>query len=90
LPARGPHGRRLLVVDDNRPGAEAITASLTIAGHEARFVLDGPSALNTITAWIPEIAVLDINMPGMDGYALARRLPEHRNGIYDPHRLYCP
>lgn len=68
--------RRVLVVDDYRPGAEAVPASLTAAGYAVRFVLDGPAALHTVRAWIPQFVLLDINMPGMDGYAVARRLRE--------------
>jgi CheY-like chemotaxis protein len=67
--------RRLLVVDDYRLGAEAVAASLSLMGYDARFVLDGPAALQTVAAWLPEIVVLDINMPGMDGFGVARRLP---------------
>ncbi|MEX3842815.1 response regulator [Paraburkholderia nodosa] len=66
--------RRVLVVDDYGPGAEAVSASLTEAGYEVRFVLDGLAALETVRSWIPQIALLDINMPEMDGYAVARRL----------------
>ncbi|WP_074171329.1 response regulator [Caballeronia temeraria] len=73
----GPQGRRLLVVDDYRPGGEAITASLMIAGYEAVYMLDGASALNMIATWVPDIAVLDINMPQMDGYTLARHLRQN-------------
>jgi len=65
---------RVLVVDDYRPGAEAVSASLTVAGYEVRLVLDGVAALQTVRSWLPHIALLDINMPGMDGYAVARRL----------------
>ncbi|WP_321574784.1 response regulator [Paraburkholderia franconis] len=61
-------------MDDYRPGAEAVSASLAVAGYEVRFVLDGLAALQTVSAWVPEIALLDINMPGMDGYAVAQHL----------------
>lgn len=65
---------RLLVVDDYRPGAEALTAALSQAGYDARCVLGGPAALLAVAAQMPDIVVLDINMPGMDGYAVARIL----------------
>lgn len=66
--------RRILVVDDYRPGAEAITETLLIAGYDTQFVLHGAAALRTVTTWIPDIALLDINMPEMDGYAVASHL----------------
>jgi CheY-like chemotaxis protein len=78
-----PHARasrRLLVVDDYRLGAEAVAASLSLMGYDARFVLDGPAALQTVAAWLPEIVVLDINMPGMDGFGVARRLRRDNHG----------
>lgn len=71
-PASGAY--RLLVVDDYRPGAEALTAALSLAGYDARYVPDGPTALQTVAVQMPDIVVLDINMPDMDGYAVARRL----------------
>jgi two-component system, OmpR family, response regulator len=71
-PANGAY--RLLVVDDYRPGAEALTAALLLAGYDARYVPDGATALQTVAAQMPDIVVLDINMPDMDGYAVARRL----------------
>ncbi|OLL30063.1 response regulator [Burkholderia sp. SRS-W-2-2016] len=73
-PAQEHRPLRVLVVDDYRPGAEAITASLAAAGYDAQFVLHGPAALRTVTAWLPDIVVLDISMPDMDGYSVARRL----------------
>lgn len=66
--------RRLLVVDDEQAGAEAIVASLSMSGYEVQFVLSGQAAMHVLAAWTPEIAVLDINMPGMDGFAVARQL----------------
>lgn len=67
-------GYRLLVVDDYRPGAEALTAALLLAGYDAQCVVDGPAALLAVAARMPDIVVLDINMPDMDGYAVARRI----------------
>ncbi|SAK56570.1 response regulator receiver protein [Caballeronia temeraria] len=66
--------RRLLVVDDFQPGAEATTALLSTSGYDARFVVDGAAAFPLVIAWVPDSVVLDINMPGMDGYAVARQL----------------
>jgi CheY-like chemotaxis protein len=65
--------RRLLVVDDFQPGAEATTALLSMSGYDARFVVDGAAAFRLIIALVPDSVVLDINMPGMDGYAVARQ-----------------
>jgi two-component system OmpR family response regulator len=61
-------------VDVYRPGGEAITAALTASGYDAHFVMGGPAALRTVVDWVPDIALLDINMPDMDGCAVARRL----------------
>ncbi|SAK73909.1 response regulator [Caballeronia pedi] len=69
---------RLLVVDDYQAGAEAITAVLLVEGYDARCVLSGHAALELSAAWIPDIALLDINMPEMDGFALARQLRQSR------------
>lgn len=66
--------RRLLVVDDDQPGAEASVASLSLSGYDARFVLSGQAVILALDAWTPEIALLDINMPDMDGFAVARYL----------------
>ncbi|WP_246217179.1 response regulator [Paraburkholderia panacisoli] len=68
------HQRRLLVVDDYRPGAEAITASLSLSGYEVQFVLSGMAVAHVINGWTPDIAVVDINMPGVDGFEVARQL----------------
>jgi two-component system, OmpR family, response regulator len=78
LPHRQANPRRRLgVVDDYQPGAEAITASLSLSGYEAQYVLSGLAVIHAINGWTPEIAVLDINMPGMDGFAVARHLRQH-------------
>ena len=71
---RGPESRRVLIVDDNEDSAEMIAAALTALGHDTRVALDGPSALNLAMMFQPDVALLDIGLPVMDGHELARRL----------------
>jgi signal transduction histidine kinase/GAF domain-containing protein len=74
-----PHAvRRVLIVDDNPDAIALLEEALTAAGHEVRTVGDGPSALQLVETYVPDIAFLDIGLPVMDGYELAgqlRRLP---------------
>jgi PAS domain S-box-containing protein len=72
--------RRVLVVDDNRDAAESLAMLLRIIGAEADVVYDGTSALARLPVYRPHVVVLDLGMPGLDGYEVARRiraLPEH-------------
>lgn len=66
--------RKVLVVDDNVDAAESITAILRWSGYDARSVYDGPSALEVAVDYKPDVVVLDIGLPGLDGYEVARRL----------------
>jgi two-component system CheB/CheR fusion protein len=66
--------RRILVVDDNRDAADSLAGVLATADHEVRTVYDGPSALEAARAWPPDYVLLDIGLPGIDGYEVARRL----------------
>jgi CheY-like chemotaxis protein len=66
--------RRVLIVDDNIDGAESMAIRLRLTEHEVRIVNDGPSAIEAATAFKPEVVVLDIGLPGMDGYEVARQL----------------
>jgi CheY-like chemotaxis protein len=66
-------GQRILVVDDNIDAAESLGALLRCLGAEVVTVHDGPAALEAIRTAKPSAAVLDIGMPGMDGYEVARR-----------------
>lgn len=74
--ARNPAGAglRILVVDDNEDAAESLALILQMDGHVARVAHDGPQALALAAQLHPQVAILDIGMPGMDGYELARRL----------------
>jgi PAS domain S-box-containing protein len=67
---------RVLVVDDNRDAAEMLAEALGAVGHEVHVAADGPSALEIAAKVPPEVALLDIGLPVMDGYEVARRLRE--------------
>lgn len=67
-------GHRLLVVDDNHDAAISLAMLLRMLGHEVEVANDGRSALEMAPAIRPSVIFLDIGMPGMDGYEVARRL----------------
>jgi PAS domain S-box-containing protein len=73
--ARGP-SRRILVVDDNRDAAESMAMMLEIIGHETCAAHDGLEALDKAQSFRPDTILLDIGMPGMNGYETCRRLRE--------------
>jgi two-component system, chemotaxis family, sensor kinase Cph1 len=66
--------RRVLVVDDNVDAAQSLAMFLELLGHDVRVAHDGPSALALASEFTPELALLDIGLPGMDGHELARRM----------------
>jgi len=73
--------RRLLIVEDNADAREGLQMLLTLAGHQVETSEDAASALEKLRAFQPEIALIDIGLPGVDGYALARMVrqtPEAR------------
>ena len=74
LPRTGKSRARVLVVDDNPDAAEIMARGLRRLGYEVRVAHDGPTALLIAPELTPELAVLDIGLPVMDGYELARRL----------------
>lgn len=69
-----PTGHRLLVVDDNQDAADSLAVLLMLQGHEVRVAHGGPAALEITKGYAPDVVFLDIGMPGMDGYDVARRL----------------
>lgn len=72
--------QRILVVDDNMDSADTSALLLRLEGHDVRAVYDGPQALAMANDFRPAIILLDIGLPEMDGYEVARRLrqmPEH-------------
>ncbi len=68
--------RRILVVDDARASAETLALLLRAIGHDVSTAHDGRSAVDWTLKNKPEIVFLDIAMPGMDGYEVARRIRE--------------
>ena len=77
--------KRILVVDDNRDSAESMSMLLGVLGAEVRVALDGATALAIYQEFDPSVVLLDIGMPDMDGYEVARRIragfPERRTAI---------
>jgi signal transduction histidine kinase/ActR/RegA family two-component response regulator len=65
---------RVLVVEDNPDTAESLTMVLELLGHRVRAVYDGVAALDAARASPPDVMVVDIGLPGMDGYEVARRV----------------
>jgi signal transduction histidine kinase len=66
--------RRILVADDNHDAAEALSLQLQLAGHDVRTAHDGLEALAMATTFDPDVVLLDLGMPKMDGYEAARQL----------------
>ncbi|HUR89181.1 MAG TPA: ATP-binding protein [Ramlibacter sp.] len=71
---RNERAWRILVVDDNTDAAETMATVLQMSGHTAKTSHSGPAALEEVPAFAPEIVLLDIGLPGMDGYEVARRI----------------
>jgi signal transduction histidine kinase/CheY-like chemotaxis protein len=72
-----PNSGRVLVVDDNVDVGESFALLLQEDGYEARAVFDGPAALAEALQFAPHVVLLDIGMPGWDGYEVARRMREN-------------
>jgi CheY-like chemotaxis protein len=72
--APGGVRRRILVVDDNRDAAESLSEALESEGHEVRVAFDGASAVALGQEYRPSVVFLDIGLPVMDGYEVARKL----------------
>ena len=72
-PATGP-ARRILVVDDLRDGADSLALLLETMGHSVRVAYDGEEALTIGASFLPEVALLDLGMPEVNGYELCRRV----------------
>ena len=66
--------RRMLIVDDNHDAAESMAMLQTLYGHETRTAHSGPEALEIVADFLPQVVLLDIGLPEMDGYEIAQRI----------------
>jgi two-component system CheB/CheR fusion protein len=82
--AKLPEVKRVLVVDDSAIHAQSLGMFLEMAGYEVRTARDGLSALEVLTEFLPDVALIDIGLPGLNGYDLARAIhdqPQLRNTV---------
>lgn len=71
---------RILVVDDNHDSALSLAMMLSIMGHETRTAHDGESAVATAESFLPDVILLDIGLPKLNGYEVASRIRENAWG----------
>jgi two-component system, OmpR family, response regulator MprA len=81
-PAAIPDPARVLVVDDDRPVRDSLRRALQLHGYEVELAADGMEAIRAVTARAPALVVLDVMMPGVDGFGVVRRL--RQDGIDVP------
>ena len=72
------NGPLILVVDDERSISEVVSLYLTRAGYRVKVAHDGAAALQALAAQKPDLVILDINMPGLNGIEVLRRMKEQR------------
>jgi CheY-like chemotaxis protein len=77
---RRPRARRILIVDDNRDSADSLAVLLRILGHEVRQAYDGLEGFAAALEFLPDVLLLDIGLPGMNGYEVAKRI-RSENGL---------
>jgi len=75
--------RRILVVDDNRDAAQSLALMLRLSGNQVDIVYDGSSAVEAVERFQPEIVLMDLGMPRMDGYQAARAIRDR----YDDRKI---
>jgi CheY-like chemotaxis protein len=74
--------RRILVIEDNEDAREILRMQLRLEGHEVHEAADGPSGVAATAAVAPDVVLIDVGLPGLDGYEVARRIratPEGRH-----------
>ena len=70
--------RRVLVVDDNEDAADSLATLLGVMGYQVRIAYDGPEAIQAADQFDPEVALLDIGLPKLSGYDIARHIRSSR------------
>ena len=73
---------RILVVDDNRDAADSLAKLIHSFGHDAKAVYGGNEALEETATFLPDMALVDIGMPDIDGYETVRQLREKRGNVH--------
>jgi PAS domain S-box-containing protein len=71
-----PARKRIVIVDDNRDALESLATLLRLSGHDVTIATNGQEGVRLVEETLPDLALLDIGMPGMSGYEVARRLRE--------------
>ena len=71
---------KVLIIDDNRDAADTLHALLRDYGFTCASALDGPSGLETVSSFAPDAILLDLGLPGLDGYEVARRIRSQPDG----------
>lgn len=72
---------RVLIADDNRDAADTLAMLLSLEGYEVRTVYGGRAAISAAETFRPDVALLDIGMPEMDGYSAAKAIRQQRGGV---------
>ncbi|MFL5860208.1 MAG: response regulator [Solirubrobacteraceae bacterium] len=72
---------RVLVVEDDDAIAQVLQRSLRMEGYEVRVAVDGPAALDGAHAFLPDLVLLDLGLPGMDGIEVAKRLRQSDDDV---------
>ena len=83
-PKRHEARKRLLVVDDHEDNVEVLRARLEARGYEVKGANDGQAALDVIDHWVPDLMLLDVMMPGMDGLEVVRRVKANESLPFIP------
>ena len=80
LPAGDGGKRRVLVIEDNEDAREMLSRLVNVLGHEVHEAVDGPSGVESALRLLPDLTLIDIGLPGLDGYEVARRIRSDPRG----------
>jgi CheY-like chemotaxis protein len=80
MPTKDPNPRRILVVDDNEDAADSLATLLEVLGYQVRVAYDGPEAIEAADDFKPAAGLLDIGLPHLSGYDIARHIRSTRGG----------
>jgi CheY-like chemotaxis protein len=72
--------RRILIIEDNEDARVMLRTQLALDGHDIHEAADGYAGIDKATAVVPDVVLVDVGLPGLDGYEVARRIRAERNG----------